>query len=447
VCRSGSPIDRDDLEIVNPAEARSIIVLAAESDDPDSLVIKTILALTNDPKRPDHPYHIVAEIRNPQNLDVALMVARDETEFIQVDLLISRIAVQTCRQSGLSVVYTELLDFGGDEIYFKEEPELVGQTFGEALLAYEDSALMGLRFRDGRVALNPPMETRIEPGASVIAISQDDDTIRLSGLHDLSIDEGAMRSCEAVEPRPERTLILGWNHRAPTMIRELDQYVAPGSEVLVVAETPEAEEAVIAGGMALRNMRASFKPGRVTDRRVLDDLDVAAYNHIITLSYSDTLGPQEADAYTLITLLHLRDIGERLGKQLPIVSEMLDVRNRELAEVTRADDFIVSDMLSSLMLSQISENKELMAVFTDLFDPEGSELYLKPASTYVQPGRPVKFYTVVESARRCGHVAVGYRLLDHAGDASRAYGVRVNPPKSELVTFSERDRIIVLAEE
>jgi hypothetical protein len=194
-------------------------------------------------------------------------------------------------------------------------------------------------------------------------------------------------------------------------------------------------------------MRASFKPGRVTDRRVLDDLDVAAYNHIITLSYSDTLGPQEADAYTLITLLHLRDIGERLGKQLPIVSEMLDVRNRELAEVTRADDFIVSDMLSSLMLSQISENKELMAVFTDLFDPEGSELYLKPASTYVQPGRPVKFYTVVESARRCGHVAVGYRLLDHAGDASRAYGVRVNPPKSELVTFSERDRIIVLAEE
>ena len=53
--------------------------------------------------------------------------------------LIARITVQTCRQSGLSVVYTELLDFGGDEIYFTEQPALVGKTFGEALLRYEDS--------------------------------------------------------------------------------------------------------------------------------------------------------------------------------------------------------------------------------------------------------------------------------------------------------------------
>ena len=38
---------------------------------------------------------------------------------------------------------------------------------------------------------------------------------------------------------------------------------------------------------------------------------------------------------------------------------MLDVRNRELAEVTQADDFIVSDKLVSLMLAQVSENKDL----------------------------------------------------------------------------------------
>ena len=32
------------------------------------------------------------------------------------------------------MVYTELLDFGGDEIYMKEEPALVGKTFGDASL-------------------------------------------------------------------------------------------------------------------------------------------------------------------------------------------------------------------------------------------------------------------------------------------------------------------------
>ena len=84
------------------------------------------------------------------------------------------------------------------------------------------------------------------------------------------------------------------------------------------------------------------------------------------------------------------------------------MRNRELAEVTKADDFIVSDKLISLLMSQVSENKYLMRVFEDLFDADGSEIYLKPAGSYVETGRPVNFYTVVESARRRGEVAIGY---------------------------------------
>ncbi len=98
-------------------------------------------------------------------------------------------------------------------------------------------------------------------------------------------------------------------------------------------------------------------------------------------------------------------------------------------------------------MSQISENKALGAVFADLFDPEGSEIYLKPASDYIQTGEPVDFYTVVEAAKRQGETALGYRVLAEANDASRAYGVVLNPDKSVPVTFAEQDRVIVLAEE
>jgi hypothetical protein len=38
------------------------------------------------------------------------------------------------------------------------------------------------------------------------------------------------------------------------------------------------------------------------------------------------------------------------------------------------------------MLSQISENKLLGPVFADIFDPEGSEIYLKAAAEYVALG-------------------------------------------------------------
>jgi len=38
-------------------------------------------------------------------------------------------------------------------------------------------------------------------------------------------------------------------------------------------------------------------------------------------------------------MLHLRDVAERTRGDFSIVREMLEMRNRELAEVTRADDF------------------------------------------------------------------------------------------------------------
>jgi voltage-gated potassium channel Kch len=444
VCRTGSPLDPTDLEIVNPQHAKSIIVLAPETDDPDTHIIKAILALTNNPHRKPEPYHIVTEIQDPKNMDVVRMIGGDDVQPILTGDLISRITVQTCRQSGLSVVYTELLNFSGDEIYFKEEPALVGKTFGEALFAYEDSAVIGLQRRDGGTLLKPPMETRLQAGDKIIAISEDDDAIKLSLLTDLGIDASAIQAPAPAEPKPERTLILGWNARGQNILRELDEYVTPGSETMVVADTAGVRDQVMA--VSFKNQTITFQSSDTTDRRTLEALDIPTFQHIIVLSYADALDPQQADARTLITLLHLRDMSDKCGKPFAIVSEMLDVRNRQLAEATRADDFIVSDQLVSLLLSQTSENKYLGPVFDDLFDPEGSEIYLKPVENYVRPGVPVNFYTVLEAARCRNEVALGYRLSRAAHAAEKSYGVVVNPDKSNKITFEPHDRIIVLAE-
>ncbi len=447
ICRTGSPISLVDLELVSLQTSRAIIVLSPEGADPDAEVIKTILAITNGPNRRPEPYHIVAEIRDPKNMEVARMVGKDEVELVLVGDLIARIIAQTCRQSGLSVVYTELLDFGGDEIYFKEEPTLAGKTFGEALMVYEDSTVIGLFPKGGQPSLNPPMDTRLQAGDQLVVISEDDDTVRLSGLKELGIKSQAIVEKPATAAQPERTLILGWNWRVPTIVNELDHYVAPGSEVRVVAEHAEAEAEIAHQCNHLKHQTVTFQASDTTDRRTLDTLNPETYKHVIVLPYADRLEAQEADAHTLITLLHLRDIASRQGQAFSIVSEMLDVRNRELAEVTRADDFIVSDKLVSLMLSQVSENKHLNAVFADIFDPEGSEIYLKPASDYVKLGEPVNFYTVVEAARRRGECAIGYRIKALASDAAKAYGVIVNPDKSKEITFAAGDRIVTVAED
>jgi ion channel POLLUX/CASTOR len=448
VCRSGSPINLTDLKIVSLDTARSIIIIAPEGDDPDSSVIKTILAITKNPHRRQEPYHLVAEIRHPHNLEAARLVGRDEAEIVLAGEPIARILAQTCHQSGLSQVYNELLDFSGAEIHFKPEPGLAGRTFGDALLAFETASVIGLCPAGGRPTLNPPLETVIGAGDNIMAIAHNYEAIVLSHRSDLHIETSAENRRPPQAPEPERTLVLGWSWRGPSVITQLDNYVPPGSTATVVADfSPQMPQPVLAEVCPpMDNLAVSFQTGDITSRQMLNSLGLQQFTHVVVLAYADSMSIQEADAHTLVALLNLRDIADRLGHTFSIVSEMLDVRNRALAEVTRADDFVVSSRMVSLMLAQISETKELNAVFNDLLTPEGSELYLKPAGDYVALGKPLNFYTVVEAARRRGEIAVGYRVADHANDADRAYGVVINPNKAALATFSYGDRMIVVAE-
>jgi voltage-gated potassium channel Kch len=439
VCRSGSPIDFGDLQLVNPNAARSIIVLAPQdAENPDNQVVKTVLALVHNPNRKEGKYHIVAELREMKNKTILQMVGKDEVEAVVFDDLVTRISVQTCRQTGLSVVLNDLMDFGGDEIYFKHEPSLVGKPFGESMARFEKSVLLGLR-KGNTVMLKPNMNTLIGQEDELIVLAEDDTTIQVHTGQG-TINMSAIQSATKVEAKPEKTLILGWNTRAKSIIHELDQYVAAGSSVTVLS--PQN----IQDSLDVQNLLVDIQEGDTTDRETLEGLNPEQFHQIMVLRDTD-LGIQEADANTLVVLLHLREIAEKYQQNFAIVSEMGDIRNQRLAERTQVDDFIVSDKVVSLVLSQVSENKALSNVFEELFDPEGSEIYLKPASDYVSLEQDLNFYTVLEAARQRNEIVLGYRIEEHTQSKEENHGVVLNPSKSAIVRFHEGDRLVVLAEE
>jgi voltage-gated potassium channel Kch len=446
VCRSGDPTDLFDINIVNPQDARSIIILSPETDDPDSCVIKTILAVVNDPARREARYLIAAEIREQQNAEVARVVGGNEVQLVLADDLLSRIVAQSMRQPGLSAVYTELLDFDGCEIYTADQPELVGKSFGEAIFSYQTSTLIGLCGADGVVSLNPPMDTMIVEGMKAIVIAEDDSEIEIR-------ERGRPTELAGPPPAPptlapsERTLMLGWNRRGPMIALELSRYVAPGSLLTIAADTPELEAEHDGLVLAGDNLRVELKRIDTSRRGEIEALDPTAYDHVLVLGYSDHMAAQPADTRTLVTLLHLRRIGEASNKAINVVSEMIDVRNRELAEVAKIDDFVVSNKLVSLMLAQASENEHLEEIFRDLLDEQGSEICLRPAADYVRLGETLSFYEVTEAARRRGEVAIGHHVPANASpdDARRMGGIVINVSKAEPLTYTANDRIVVLA--
>lgn len=445
IIRSGSPLETSDIAVVNPNSARSIIVLGNEESNTDTYVIKSVLALTNGKDRKKEPYNIVGEIKDLKNMEAAELVGNDESIFVLSSDLISRITAQTCRQSGLSVVYSVLLQFEGDEIYFQNQPELAGKTYKEVVFSYEDSAVIGIRTPEGQVFINPPMNTVFNLGDSVIAISNDDDTIKLSGKTNFDINQDLFNRVELQTKGIEKTLILGWNDKGGSIIEELDNYVTYGSKVTVLADVAGIESQIIGINSNLENQKISLIIGNINDRTTLLNIKPGDYDHIVLLSYKN-MNIQESDAKTLICLLHLRNLSDKAGKDFSIVSEMLDIRNRDLAIVAKADDFIVGDNLISLMLSQLSENKDLKKVYDILFEAEGSEIYLKPINGYLKTGESVNFYNILESAAQLNETAIGYRQSALSSNSEEHFGVKINPSKSKKIEFSTEDFIIVVAE-
>jgi K+/H+ antiporter YhaU regulatory subunit KhtT len=436
ICRSGSPMDLDDLRLSSHHTARAVILLAPDSDDPDSEVIKTLLALTHGGQ--DGP-RIVAEIQDPTNLEAAQLVGSGRTTLLDIRETVAKLVVQTSRQSGAAAVYTELFDYEGDEFYFFEDHDLAGSTYAEALQAFEAASVVGI-VEGGRSKLNPPPDTVLTAEQTLIVVVEDDSV--LAGQSRSLTEPALNRLGEQLsdDDHPTQALLVGWNDRAPIVLRELDRYAPPGSTLTVL--TAYGEPVV----PPLPNLDVTVVKAATTSRAVLDEHVGAGLDQIIVLCYDRDLDIQTADSRTLVTLLHVRDILGKVGSDTPVVSEMMDDRNRVLASVADVDDIVVSGEIVSLVITQLSEDGRLEAVFKELLGAEGSEIYLRPAEWYVQLGEDVSWATVVAGAARRNETAIGLKSPVLA-DPGMKFGVVVNPPKSQTYTISPGDCVVVLAED
>ena len=181
----------------------------------------------------------------------------------------------------------------------------------------------------------------------------------------------------------------------------------------------------------------------INRRDTLERLIFAGVTHILILS-DGSMPMDYADAETLAILLHIRDISQKHDLYFGITSEMLDIRNRELAQGTNVSDFVISSNISSMLLTQISENRKLAPVFLDLLDSAGSEIYMKPSSLYVKTGQETDMYTVAYAASLKKEIFIGYKKSISNGQEQ--FEIVLNPGKQEVRTFSDKDMLIVIAE-
>ena len=430
VCRTGDPASPEDLDLVNVAGARAIVVLAGDGATGDAGAVRATLAVLSQDGHGRRP--VIVEMSDERNARALSAAAGDRVLTVEADDVIAKVTAQACYQAGLGVVYRELLDFAGDEIYFADAPQLAGHTFGDALLAYETSAVIGRAAADGTIALAPPMTTPFGPGDQVIAISADDDTVVFGGFADDVATPAPARPAGRSGPGPAGTmLMIGWSTLGARILTELDAVGTGPTQVDVAVDDTHVTKASL--HVPCNRLAVRFLSGADDPDRLVELARTGTYRHIVVLGYRDGLAPEEADARTLLTLLTL---GRTRGAAR-VVAEVVDSRNAVIAERTGADDLVVSDQLSSLMIAQLAERPALSEVLGALFRPDGASISLRAADLYVGTAA-TSFAGVVAAARAQGQVALGYRVAA-TGD------VVLNPPKSARVTLGADDQVVILA--
>lgn len=450
VVRQGSFFSPSDLAKVGAGRARSIVVPAADETDGDAdaakhsdmAVIKTLLALRRVPGALTKN-HAVVEIVDAGKKPVIERLGRGGVEVVAMRDVLARLMVQTARQTGLASVYSDILSYDGSELYFKNFPELAGKAFGSVQTILHDAVVVGLRSvgsgGTAKILLNPPADHRIGGEDEILVLAEDDDTFSVQPNAPRAVVVPEVPRAGQTKRSPERLLICGFRSDLSQLVAEFDNYASPGSVVQIMAGERAAQlEAATAAER--KNLKVELVPGDATDPMALQRACQAHFDAVLIVA-DDTGTAQESDARTVITLLLLRDLvkDRPAAKQPRLISEILDPRTKDLVSGDASTDFVVSTEITSMLLAQVSERRELNAVFSDLFDPEGNEVYLKGVEAYAVPGAGTSWLAVQEVAKRRGEIAIGaYRPGTHPV---------MNPKQGLTMTFAPGDKIVVLAED
>ncbi len=370
ITRTGETANVDNLRTVGVETAKSVIVVSGEqSDDADPDAVRTTLAVLN---ATNYKGHVVVELKRHALSDTLHAVSRGRALAVTGPHVIAQVTAEVCRYHGMSEVYQDLFDFDGDEIYFHSEPGLVGRSFGDAVQAFETSSLLGLRGADGGIRLAPPAETVLVEGDMLIAISEDDDTIVLvPGAQPATITAQTFQESTAATP----VLLLGWNQLALPLLAQLDRRLPAGSQIMVCdLEPPDAS-------IQLQRCTLSVHQGDPQDHATLQRLVRERPYHTIAVLSGRARSVADDDSRNLLTLLSLRQILDEPNcpsADAFILTELRNAANVQIAGGSDSDNFIVSDRLVAQLMSQLSENHELMSVFNSLFDASQVELSVVP---------------------------------------------------------------------
>ncbi|CAI5513309.1 unnamed protein product [Closterium sp. Naga37s-1] len=521
VTRTGSPFHSEDLARCAADAARSIVLLSPPVSDPsqaDAFVsslccVAVCLALAN---RPDISADIIAELSSLSNVRLlqrlhrtllapspsltaataqapatstrgspataSMRGRRRRLVPVAAENLSLRTLLSAAVHRGTADVTADLLDFENDEFYFKEWPELVGRTFGDALFLFDNATPCGLMKAPrqhaapdasgagstmGEVLVNPPSWTLIEPGDKLLVIAADRNSYRPgpSRLPPPPSELTAAAVPAATQKAPcgtssssvggkQHVLICGWRPEAKQLVELLPSILAQGSEVTVVAtHISPADELLLGNIRRHRKLPIRMKRGSPADREVLESLPLETVDSVILLQSTQVNGGKngedgEEDAgmvdssQATVTALLIRSIQASRGRaqEAAIVAEVPASERDVARQVERhaLDGAVCPEHLEAQVLAQITHDPDVGTVLDEIIGSERNRMAVRRADEFIGEHEAGIFnlWEMQARVRMSEELVIAYR---HRGEW------HLNPShKDSPIPWGPDDRLLVI---
>jgi len=462
ILRSGSSLRIEHLRRVASHDAAALLLPAPDQRGsgaaPDTQTIKSLLTLSGycvEHEVAARPL-VVAELLDARKAITARRAYHGPLELIASNRVISSLICQAIRHPGLSHVYAALLTHGeGSELYARECPQFADMRFGDLADAFPASILIGIVRRESgtdRAMLNPSDDLRLRADDRLVLVAENVEATTPPESHTPKyVDRG-----QGVPQPPEdlaarrRILVLGWNHHVPDMLAELDSYQVERFELVIASMVPIATRKRHMDNHEVTIQRISVDHVEVdyTVPGHLKRLDPGKFDNIVLVA-NDWIEAEESDARTILGHLLLREIVPDGAGGPEVLVELSDPGNLALFE-RGSSEVIIPPLALSHIMAQVALRRELRVVFDDLFGPEGTEVFFRPAQSYGLEGTEVDFAEIQRAVAKHNETALGLRRARSAkaptdGAPHAPIELLINPPRNERWTLGPGDELVVLA--
>ena len=370
VIREGNPSIFENLKMLNIKRAHSVTIV----NDDDVKSLKILLSLKKILKSASHIKKIDICILVNKKESIEIISSINDSELFDIHIIykyeiLYKLIGQSITYTGLSSIYEELFDVSGidirieynnqnktfeelSSIYLKKREILMG-------LVHEEIAEINKVIKPKKSLLIPNYYDKIKEKEKLVILYQKEDNIE-------NIDT-TIHMTDKIMYDHNVLLILD-TKKENEIIKEISQYTEKEKIVKLYYEDIENAE-----------IKKDFIASKIAENKI---------SKIVLIS--ETL---ETDIKAINILLIIRRIVKD-HYDIPILSLMSSIENRNLIDSNDIRDFIVSGKLIGMLMATASNNSDLLYIFNDLLTKNGNDIIMVPYKKYFPDNESMNFENI-----------------------------------------------------